>query len=153
VSDQTMGRVPGQTAYGGSDDTVRRTPWATGLVLVAAVLLIVTGIFQFLEGLVAIANKHFYVVTRDYTYRFNITAWGWLHLILGAVIVVVGIGLLTGNRIARIAGVVIAALSALVSFMWIPYYPVWSLTIIAFDAVIIWALTRDTRFSETERRV
>ena len=151
MSDQTVGRMPGQTAPGGSDHTVHRrtTPWASGLVLVAAVLLIVTGMFQFLEGLVAIANRHFYVVGPDYTYRFNVTAWGWLHLILGIVVVLVGIGLLTGSTVARIAGVVIASLSALVNFMWIPHYPLWSLTIIAFDLAVIWALTRDTRFAET----
>jgi hypothetical protein len=144
VADQTVGRPPGQTAYGGSGETghTKASPWASGLILLAGVLLIVTGIFQFLEGLVAIANKSFYVVGPDYTYRFNVTAWGWIHLILGVVVVLVGIGLLTGNRVARIAGIVMAAISALVNFMWIPHYPIWSLTIIAFDLAVIWALTR-----------
>lgn len=150
MTDQTAGRVPGQTAYGGSGETghEKASPWASGLVLVAGVLLIVTGIFQFLEGLVAIANKSFYVVGPNYTYRFNITAWGWIHLIVGVVVVLVGIGILTGNKIARIAGVVIAAVSAFLNFMWIPHYPIWSLTIIAFDLAVIWALTRGERALE-----
>jgi hypothetical protein len=115
-------------------------PWAIGVAVSAAVLLIMVGIFQILEGLAAIIDDDFYVVVGDYTYGFDVTAWGWIHLVVGALVVVVGAFILRGAPWARAGGMLIALLSAIANFIFIPYYPLWSIVIIAIDVAVIWAL-------------
>lgn len=117
--------------------------WAVGASVFAATLMILAGVFQFLQGLVAIVDgDEFLVVTPDYLFKFDATTWGWIHLLLGLVLVAAGGFILTGNVLARGIGILIAAVSAVASFLWIPYYPVWSLLIIALDVFIIWGLNR-----------
>jgi hypothetical protein len=101
-----------------------------------------------LEGIVGIHEDAVYVVTRGaYTYKFDVTAWGWIHLVLGVVAVAVGTGLLRGVEGARWGGVFIAGLSMIANFMFLPYQPVWAFVMIAVDVFVIWALTthRPTR--------
>ena len=81
-----------------------------------------------------------YVTTPQYVYSFDITGWGWIHLILGAVVAAAGVGVVRGATWAVVVGITLASLSALVNFAFIPYYPVWSILIIALDVAIIWAL-------------
>ena len=69
------------------------------------------------------------------------TTWGWVHLLAGAVAIAAGVGLLSGQMWARVLGVLIAALSAMLNFLFIPAYPVWSLLMVTFDIVVIWAIT------------
>ena len=114
--------------------------WALGIGVFAGVMLLMLGTFQALEGLSAVINDKVYVKGIDYTYAFDLTAWGWMHLILGVIAVITGIGLFFEQGWARIVGLILAAISALLNFMFIPYYPVWSLVLIAFDIVVIWAL-------------
>ena len=114
--------------------------WATGLTMFAGVMLATVGLFQFFQGLAAIIRGSFYVVAPNNVYEFSTSSWGWIHLILGIVLAVTGFFVLTGQTWARMAGIVVAALSALSNFLFIPYYPVWALVIIALDVVVIWAL-------------
>jgi hypothetical protein len=114
--------------------------WAAGAILFAGIMLLLAGLLQIIVGLVALFNDTFYVVGQEYVFQFDLTSWGWIHLITGAVLVLVGVFVLKGALWASIAGIVIAGLSAIANFMWIPYYPVWSLLIIAVDILIIWAL-------------
>ena len=113
---------------------------AFGISTFAGVLLTLVSIFEVLQGIAAIANDTVYVRGLSYTYEFDVTAWGWIHLLLGLVGLGTGIGILMGQAWGRILGVFIAGLSMVSNFMFVPYYPVWSLTVIALDVLVIWAL-------------
>lgn len=115
-------------------------PFAFGLTVFAMCLMLIIGLFQVFLGLAGIIHNNFYVVTRNYVYEFTVTGWGWLHLISGAVVVVAACFLLTGKLWARVVGITVATLSALENFFFIPYYPAWTLLIIALDVLVIWAL-------------
>jgi hypothetical protein len=114
--------------------------WAVGFILFAALMMIMGGVFQALAGLVAIFQNEFYVTTRNYLFKFDVTTWGWIHLILGLIVAFAGWGVLSGRTWARAVGITLALLSAIANFMFIPYYPFWSLLIIALDVFVIWAL-------------
>lgn len=113
---------------------------AAGTSIVAAVVLITVGVLQFFQGIAAIAKDDVFVVGVEYVYKFDLTTWGWIHLILGVVVVLVGIALLTGATWARISAVILLALSIVANFLWIPYYPWWSITVIALAILAIWGL-------------
>jgi hypothetical protein len=116
--------------------------WAIGAISFAAALLIVAGTFQALEGLAAIINDKFFLVTRNYAFDLDVSAWGWIHLIIGVLLVVVGFGLFRRSAWAGVTALILAMISAISNFFTIPYYPWWSLLIIAIDIWVIWALTR-----------
>ncbi|GAA3205892.1 DUF7144 family membrane protein [Actinocorallia longicatena] len=120
-------------------------PWATGLAIFAAIVLMMSGAFGALEGFVAIVRDDFYVVTPHYLFGYDTTAWGWVHLLVGVVVAAAGFAIVAGYLWARIVGVIVAVLSALVNFLYIPYYPLWSMLIIALDVLVIWALCRYDR--------
>ncbi len=123
----------------------QRSPVAVGVTVTAAVLMILIGAFHAIAGLVALFNDTFYVVGHKWVFEFDVTAWGWIHLLLGIVVAVAGFFLFRGAVWARTVGIALAALSAVLNFAWLPYYPVWSILIIAFDAAVIWALTAHGR--------
>jgi hypothetical protein len=113
---------------------------ALGFTITAAVLMMVSGLWNFLEGLAAIIKGQFFIVLPNYVYNVSITSWGWIHLILGAAVFVAGAFLFMDKMWARIVGVVLACLSAVANFLYIPYSPVWSVIVIALDVFIVWAL-------------
>ena len=119
--------------------------WAIGWTMFAAIMMITVGFFQAIAGLVGILDDEFYVAVREYVFKFDATTWGWIHLILGLGIVVAGCYLLTGAVVARMIGVVMAVVSALAGFAWLPHYPVWGIVIIALAVSVIWALTAHGR--------
>jgi len=119
--------------------------FALGMTLVAAVFMMIGGLFDFFEGLAALIRGQFFVVLPNYAFSISITGWGWLHLITGALVFVVGASLLTDHLWARIAGVVVASLSAVMNFVTMPYYPVWAFIVIALDIFIVWALLTPRR--------
>jgi hypothetical protein len=123
--------------------------WARGGLIFAATMLMVVGAFQFFQGIAAIAKGDFFVAGPNYVYSFNTTAWGWIHLLIGAAVAVTGYFVYTGAGWARGAGIALAAFSALSQFFFLPYYPVWGLIIIAIDVFIIWSLAT-VRFDEDE---
>jgi hypothetical protein len=114
---------------------------AVGFTIFAGVIMITMGILHALWGLAAIFKDEFFVATRNYLYDVDVTAWGWTHLILGVIVVLAGFGVFSGAVWARTVGVILAVLSAIANFVTIPYFPVWSLVIIALDIFVIWALT------------
>jgi hypothetical protein len=114
--------------------------WALGGAAFAGVMLATLGAFQALQGIAALANDEVYVRGISYAYKFDLTTWGWIHLILGLVAVAAGVGILAQQAWANAVGLVIAFLSALTSFAFMPYYPFWSIVILAFDVFVIWAL-------------
>jgi hypothetical protein len=119
----------------------RPSGWAVGFTVFAGVMMIMMGILHALWGLAAIIEDEFFVATRNYLYNVDVTGWGWVHLIAGAIVILAGFWVFTGAVWARIVGVILAVLSAIANFLTIPYFPVWSLVIIAVDIVAIWALT------------
>jgi hypothetical protein len=119
--------------------------WAAGYAAFAGVVLIMVGFFQAVAGLAAIVDDTFYVVGREYVFQFDATTWGWIHLIIGVIVLLAGFGIFSGNVLARTVGVLAAAISGLAAFMWLPWYPVWGVVIIALDIAIIWALTMHGR--------
>jgi hypothetical protein len=119
--------------------------WAVGWSGFAGVMLIVIGVMDFIQGLVALVNDTFYVISEGWVFEFDVTAWGWIHLILGLVLIASGVGIFSGNVAARTVGVIVAGLAAVVNFAWLPYYPVWSICIIAICIAVIWALTAHGR--------
>lgn len=130
--------MPGTSPRPGSG-----SEWASGGVLFAGVLLLVDGVLAVIKGIAGIASDDVYARINDYTFKFNVTSWGWIHLVLGVVLVIVGVGILKGALWARGVGVGLAALSLIANFMWLPYQPVWAIVSIAIDAFVIWALCTD----------
>lgn len=129
------GRYEGRHA-----DSVAPSGAALGLTILAATLMMVSGLLGFFYGLAGIIKGSFFVVLPNYTFSLSATAWGWVHLAIGAVVFVAGAALFTGHLWARIAGVIIASCAIVAYFVSLPYYPVWSVVVIALSAFIIWAL-------------
>ncbi|MFF4273375.1 hypothetical protein [Streptomyces sp. NPDC001536] len=113
---------------------------ATGLTLFAAVMLFIAGMLDLLRGIMAIAEDDVFVNTPNYVFQFDLTSWGWIQLALGVIAMAVSAGLFVGATWARVVGVGIAGLLVIANFLSIPYYPVWSLTLIALNGFVIWAL-------------
>jgi hypothetical protein len=127
------------------------SPWAHGIAVFAGVIMIVAGAFQAVEGLAGIVNDQYIVVLENYFVAFDITVWGWLHLLVGLALLVIGIFLLRGAAWARVAGMIIAGISALLNFVWLPHSPWWSLLVIAIDILVIWALANYHRQPQSMR--
>ena len=116
------------------------TAWA-GWVAFGGVMLIMLGAFQVIEGLVALVDDGFYRVRSDgLVVNVDYNTWGWIHLLIGVIGVLAGVGLLAGNMAARIVGVGIAGLSALANLLFISAYPLWSAILITIDVVVIYAI-------------
>nr|WP_235968405.1 hypothetical protein [Streptomyces mesophilus] len=102
--------------------------------------MIVGGAMAACEGIAALADDDLFVVTRHYVFEFSLAGWGWVHLLLGIALVVAGCALFGGALWARFFGVFVAGLSAIANFLWVPYYPLWALTLVAVNLFIVWAL-------------
>jgi hypothetical protein len=123
-------------------DVPRVSSWAIGGITFAGSMMVLAGIFQTLSGLAAIFDDEFFVVGRNYAFDLDVTAWGWIHLILGILLFTAGFALFAGRVWAAVTALVLAMLSAVSNFFFIPYYPWWALLVIALDIWVIWALTR-----------
>ena len=132
-------------SFGREYQLEHRSVAATGFTVLAATLMIISGLWSLFIGLAAIIKSQFFVSLPNYSFRIDITSWGWIHLAVGAVVFLAGICLILGQLWARVAGVVLALISAVANFLFIPYYPVWSLIVIALDIFIIWALMSGER--------
>src|SRR5437764_6389838 len=97
-----------QVGHGGVHFAGRtRAEWVKGLVAFAGIMMILIGLFHVVMALTAIVRNSFYVVTPNYVFSFNVAVWGWLHLILGILVGLVGIALLANQEWARIVGMVL----------------------------------------------
>ena len=122
-----------------------RAPWVAGFAVFGGSMMIVIGIFQVVVGLTAIFEDSFYMLSDDYLFGFNVRTWGWIHLALGVIVAIGGAAVLAGQAWARRLGIILAAISAVANFVFLPYYPLWSMLIIAADIAVIWALTKYER--------
>ncbi|AUH67889.1 MULTISPECIES: DUF7144 family membrane protein [Gordonia] len=113
---------------------------AGGATFAAAILLFVAGLLGLFQGISAVVNDDLIVVGPQYVYQFDTTAWGWIHIVVGVLAMIIAIGMFTGAVWARVAAIVIASLSIIANFLWLPYYPWWSILLIALDLVVIWAV-------------
>ena len=128
------------------------SPWAHGIAVFAGVVMIIGGAFQALEGLSGIVHDKYLVVAPSTIYAFDLTVWGVIHLLVGLALLVIGVSLLRGQTWARVAGIVVAVISAIVNFAFLPHSPWWAILIIAVDVLIIWALTTYLRQPEPAAR-
>lgn len=122
-----------------------RTVAVMGFTALAAILMILSGLWSFFVGLTGVIKSSFFVTVPNYTFQYNIHNWGWTHLILGAVVFAAGVCLLLGMTWARVVGIVLAVISGIANFLFLPYYPLWSIVVIALDVFIIWALVSGAR--------
>jgi len=132
VSQQTYGR-----------DT-ERTGW-TGWISFAGVMLILAGSLGVIFGIIAAVNDKWVVFANRGAVSLDLSTWGWVHIIVGGIVLLAGFGVFTGNILARIIGVLVALVSLILNFLWLPVYPVWSVIIITIDVLVIWALTAHGR--------
>ena len=116
--------------------------WAVGGITFAVVMMLMIGVFQIINGLVAIIDDDFYLRTENYTFNIDTSAWGWIHLLIGILLLLAGYGLYTGATWGAAVAIVMAVLAAVENFFFIPYYPFWSILVIALCVWVIWALTR-----------
>jgi hypothetical protein len=124
----------------GVTDSTKSGVWA-GWVIFAGVLLLMIGVFNVIEGLVAIFYDKRVLVTAERLIAVDLTGWGWTLLIFGLVMVATGIGLLAAQTWARVTAIVLVGLHAVVQVAWLGAYPIWSILMVALDTVLLYALT------------
>ena len=135
-----------QQTYSTGPDTApgdvypERSGW-TGWIAFAGVMMIIAGSLNLFYGIVAAVNDEWVVWSNRASVYLDISQWGWVHIVLGAIVLLAGFGVFSGNILARTVGVVVATVSLLVNFLFIPAYPVWAITVIVVDLLVIWALT------------
>jgi len=122
-----------------------RSGAAVGFIYFASLMMILIGFFDVIQGLAAIIKQSWAVVSPNYAFKLNVATWGWINLILGLIILLAGFGLWSGAVWARTVGVVMAVIIGVAEFMYLPYYPIWSICIIALSVFVIWALTAHGR--------
>jgi hypothetical protein len=118
----------------------RSRPMATGGLFFAATIMVLAGLFQFFQGIAAIAKDQIFVTTPNYVLKFNTTTWGWIHLVIGLVVAVTGFFVFTRAPWARGVAIFFIALQMFSNFFFLPYYPLWAVIIIGLDVFVIWAL-------------
>jgi hypothetical protein len=121
-----------------------RTGW-TGWIIFAGVMLMIGGSLNLFYGIIAAVNDEWVVFTNRADVYLDVSQWGWVHIILGAIVFLAGVGVFSGNILARIVGVIVASISLLGNFFFIPVYPLWALIVITIDVLVIWALTAHGR--------
>jgi len=104
-------------------------------------MMMVLGGWWIIAGLVALFNSEFYVVTREYIFQFDVTTWGWIHIALGIATLFAGFGVFQNATWAKVVGVTLAVVNALIAFSWLPWYPIWGILAVAVSIAVIWALS------------
>ena len=114
----------------------------TGWIGFAGVLMIVIGILNFIQGLIAIIRDNYFVLTPEQIIVFDLTAWGWIMLIWGILLALAGAALVAGRSWARWFTIVLASLNFIVqlAFVGSSQYTLWALTVLALDVLVLYAL-------------
>ena len=137
----TTRQATGTTAGAETMDNYGTSGW-TGWIVFAGVMMLMMGAFHVIQGLVALFQDTYYLVGQEgLVVQVDYTTWGWVHTILGAVVILAGVALLAGQMWARIVAIILAFGSALVNIAFLGAYPLWSLTMIAIDVLVIYAVT------------
>lgn len=135
-----------------SNGTGETSGWAVGFTAFASFMLVLIGVFHIIAGITGVINDTVYSVSKDYIVELDTTTWGWIHIIAGTIVLLAGLGIMTGAVWARMVGIFVAMVSMVANFVWLPYQPFWSILMIAIDVAVIWALTVYSE-KEAERAV
>lgn len=119
------------------------SPAAAVGTLLASTLMVLGGVLGITQGIAAISKDEVYAVVGRYTYRFSLESWGWIHLVVGVLLLVTGLAVFTGAVVARVIGVVLAMLLVVANFLYLPYQPAWSVVMIGIGLFVVWALLHD----------
>jgi uncharacterized membrane protein (DUF2068 family) len=121
-----------------------------GWIGFAGVMLMIIGGLDFFQGLIALFEDEYYVVTQSGFLVFDLTAWGWIMLIWGVLLLLAGFGLVAAQGWARWFAIVVVSLNfiAQLGFLGNSQYPLWSLTVMALNIIVLYALT--ARWSESK---
>lgn len=111
-----------------------------GWVYFAGFMLVLAGVFQSIAGLVALFKDEVYVIGEQNLWLFDYTTWGWGHLLLGIFLVLAGSAVISGKMWGRVVGVIVAGLSLIANFGFIPVYPVWSIIMVVVNILVLYAL-------------
>ncbi len=122
----------------GTDTSRDALPSYRRLTTVAGLTIIIAGVWHILQGVAALAGDGRFVSPPNYIYKFELTGWSWIYLLLGTCAVTVGFAVFTGQVWGRVAGILLAMLSMCVNFVFLPWYPTWSLLMIGLDVAVIW---------------
>lgn len=134
-----MTTIPSRSSRNEGVGDVRRMTALT-VVTFASVMLMITAVMQVLVGIAAVAEDEVFVQGADYVYAFDVTGWGWAHIVLGVLGLVTAAGIMTRQFWGQLGGIAIAATGAVFAFAFLPYYPLWTIVVIALDVLVIWAL-------------
>lgn len=115
---------------------------AQALSFIAVFFLIIAGIVQFFQGMAAAASDAIFVTQQGYIFALSTTTWGWIHMILGILIIAAAVGVIGSKLWARWLAVSLLGLSIIANFLWLPHYPLWSIIVIGFSGVAVWAIAR-----------
>lgn len=141
MSDTKNVTATGETGMPAVITEARRPGRWVGMVVFAGVMLLLVGAWEAMLGLIALFNSGYYLVAPNgMVVSVDYTVWGWVHLALGALAVLAGFGVLGGRTWARVLGIVLAALGAVVNVAFMGAYPVGSLILIGVDVLVIYAL-------------
>ncbi|MFD5236654.1 DUF7144 family membrane protein [Streptomyces tendae] len=134
-----MAAIPSETrrGHGGPGDS----GGLSGASVFAGAVMMLSGPLSILMGASGIARDNLFAASR-YAYRFDLTAWGWIHIVVGLALVIAGMGVVTNKSWGRGAGAAVAGISLITQFMFVPYYPLWAIPVMTLDLFIIFALTR-----------
>lgn len=116
------------------------TAW-TGWINFAGFMMILMGSLQAVAGLAALLNNEWLLVTESRLIVFDFTTWGWIHLLIGAVVFSAGFAVMNGAVWARLIGVIIAMISIVANLAYANTYPIWAIAVVVIDVLIIYALT------------
>ena len=124
-----------------------------GWIGFAGILLLVVGAIDFMQGLIALFEDEYYVVTQSGFLAVDLTAWGWIMMIWGVLLVLGGLGLLSAQGWARWFAIVVVCLNfiAQLGFLGKSQTPIWSLTVVALNIIVLYALT--ARWSESQAEI
>jgi len=139
--------MAGTTSMSGGGEAPRQytedtevTGWV-GWIVFAGTMMMILGVFHMFEGLIALfRHTEIAFPASGLTVQVSYTQWGWLQLLAGVLVFFAGLGLFTGRMWARTVGVILVSISALINFAWANLYPVWSLTLLAIDFFVIYAI-------------
>lgn len=113
---------------------------ASGWVTFAGWMLLLAGLWQGFIGFLGVLSDEFFVVGQNYVLRLDVTTWGWIHMAIGLLLFVVGCFVFMGKSWANVVGIIAAGVSALSLFAWLPWYPLFAITVLVIDVLIIFGL-------------
>jgi hypothetical protein len=120
----------------------RPNQFAIGWAAFSAIIMIMLGAWWMIAGFAALFDdSELFVATSDWAFKLTAPTWGFIHILLGAVLLAAGIGIFRGAEWARIVGAVVAVIGGIVAFAWLPWFPLWAVVYIAGSVAVVWALT------------